>query len=94
MREDRRGYGWLILPFGTPEVYGTVRTAERLHWTRAEAQEEAAAVAEQMNIGPITWETIDDDRTIGKAEMYSIQIGSVLLPPPRYKVDRRKQNKS
>lgn len=78
--EDRRGWAVMLYPSGVVDVFGAVRGSSRLHWTPRAAREEAQDWIEEMRIGPISWESIDDQIMIGRTRTHCVVIRSILLP--------------
>ena len=53
----------------------------RSHWTAAQAREELHSVADEMRIGRITWDEVDDRRVVGRTQLGYLAVAtSVLLP--------------
>jgi hypothetical protein len=79
--ENRRGWAAVLCRSGVADVFGAARRSPRLHWTKRAAQEEAQGWIEDLRIGPMTWEVVDDDLlTVGRSRSYAAILYSILLP--------------
>jgi len=79
-QEDRRAWAAIIFPTGVAEIFGALRGSARLHWMRADAQQEAERWISDMKAGPLRWETIDDQIAIGRCDAHVVVVRSILLP--------------
>jgi hypothetical protein len=77
---DRRVWAALVFASGVADVIGAVRGSQRLHWTQRAAREEAEKWAAEMNLGPLVWESPDDEVTLGRAQGHVVVVRGVLLP--------------
>ena len=77
---DRRVWAALVFASGVTDVIGAVRGSPRLHWTQRAAREEAEKWAAEMNLGPLVWESPDDQVTPGRARGHVVVVRGVLLP--------------
>ena len=76
----RRVWAALVFASGVADVVGAVRGSPRLHWTQWAAREEAEKWAAEMNLGPLVWESPDDQLALGRARGHVAVVRSVLLP--------------
>ena len=75
---------WMIYQLDTREIFGAIRRCERAHWTAEQAREELQGLADEMQIGRITWDEVDHRTVIGRSELgYLAVVTSVLLPCDR-----------
>jgi hypothetical protein len=74
----------MIYQLDTREIFGAIQRCERAHWTAEQAREELQGLADEMQIGRITWDEVDDRTVIGRSELdYLAVVTSVLLPCDR-----------
>jgi hypothetical protein len=52
-----------VFAVGSPTAIGAIRASKRLHRTKIEARREAERWAEDMRLGPLRWEIVDDPIT-------------------------------
>jgi hypothetical protein len=78
--KDRRAWAAMLYPSGVGDVFGALRGSPRLHWTPRAACAEAQDWIASMRIGPITWESVDDQVIIGRVPTHRVVIRSILLP--------------
>ena len=77
---NRRVWAALVFASGITDVIGAVRGSPRLHWTQRAAREEAEKWAAEMNLGPLVWDSPDDQLALGRARGHVAVVRSVLLP--------------
>ena len=58
-------------------------------WTQGAAREEAETWAAEMNLGPLVWESPDDQLALGRARGHVAVVRSVLLPLGSPEEERR-----
>src|SRR5262245_56811175 len=54
-----------VFAVGSPTAIGALRASKRLHRTQIEARREAERWAEDMRLGPLRWEIVDDQSLVG-----------------------------
>jgi hypothetical protein len=72
---------WGIFQPESRAIFGAIRRCERAYWTAAEAREEVQTVADEMRIGRITWDQVDDRTFVGRTALDYIVAVSGVLPP-------------
>jgi hypothetical protein len=77
---EPRGWAAMLYPSAGAQVIGAMRGSKRLHWTQKGARAEAEKWVEEMQIGPITWEIVDDQVLIGRNSAHVLILRSILLP--------------
>ena len=66
---DRSIWVWMIYQRDTREIFGAIRRCERAHWTAEQAREQLQGLADEMQIGRITWDEVDHRTVIGRSEL-------------------------
>jgi hypothetical protein len=91
IKRDQHVWAAVLYRAGVADMFGAVRVSPRLHWTEGAARKEAQGWIEEMQIGPIIWEWLDDQMVIGdqivigRNGIYLIIIYGMLLPTgPRH----------
>jgi hypothetical protein len=79
-REYRRVWVAMLYLAWVADVFGAVRNSPRLLSTRRAARVEAEGWITKMAVGPITWQTIDNQTIIGCNRTHAIVVYSILLP--------------
>ena len=69
-----------VFAVGSPTAIGAIRASKRLHRTQIEARREAERWAEDMRLGPLRWEIVDDQSLVGHCGDRAIVLRSILLP--------------
>ena len=69
-----------IFAVGSPTAIGAIRASKRLHRTQIEARREAERWAEEMRLGPLHWEIVDDQSIVGHCGDRAVVLRSILLP--------------
>ena len=69
-----------VFALGSPAAIGAIRASKRLHRTQIEARREAERWAEDMRLGPLRWETVDDQSLVGHCGDRAVVLRSILLP--------------
>ena len=69
-----------VFAIGSPTAIGAVRASRRLHRTQIEARREAERWAEEMSLGPLRWEIVDDQSLVGHCGDRAVVLRSILLP--------------
>ena len=77
---EQRVWAVTIFAPGIADVIGAIRRSPRLHWTQRAACQEAERWAAEMALGPITWESLDEQMTLGRTSCHAVVVRSVLLP--------------
>lgn len=77
---DQRAWTATIFASGIADVIGAVRRSPRLHWTQRAARQEAETWAADMSLGPVAWESVDEQMTLGRTAGHAVVVRSVLLP--------------
>ena len=72
---DRSIWVWMIYQLDTREIFGAIRRCERAHWTAEQAREELQGLADEMQIGRITWDEVDHRTVIGRSELGYLRRG-------------------
>jgi hypothetical protein len=88
MDEDQRVWAAMIFPTGVTEVFGALRGSVRRYWMRLDAQQEVEHWITEMKLGPLRWQTIDDQIAIGCCDAHVFVVRSILLPrgdPPAWR---------
>jgi hypothetical protein len=80
MDEDQRVWAAMIFPTGVTEVFGALRGSVRRYWMRLDAQQEVEHWITEMKLGPLRWQTIDDQIAIGCCDAHVFVVRSILLP--------------
>jgi hypothetical protein len=86
MSEERSIWVWVINRADRPgDIFGAMRRCERAHWTDDSARAEVIRLANEMRIGRIKWDEVDNRTWVGRTDLgYTVVVTSVLLPhgPP------------
>ena len=69
-----------VFAVGSPAAIGAIRASKRLHRTQIEARREAERWAEDMRLGPLRWELVDDQSLVGHCGDRAVVLRSILLP--------------
>jgi hypothetical protein len=69
-----------VFAIGSPTAVGAIRASKRLHRTQMEARREAEHWAEEMRLGRVSWETVDDKSLVGHFGDRAVVLHSMLLP--------------
>jgi hypothetical protein len=69
-----------VFAIGSPTAIGAIRASKRLHRTQIEARREAERWAEDMRLGPLRWELVDDQSLVGHCGDRAVVLRSILLP--------------
>jgi hypothetical protein len=69
-----------VFAVGSPTAIGAIRASKRLHRTQIEARREAERWAEEMCLGPLRWEIVDDQSLVGHCGDRAVVLRSILLP--------------
>ena len=77
---EQRVWAAIIFASHVADVIGAIRRSPRLHWTQRAARREAERWAAEMALGPITWESVDEQVTLGRTPCHAIVVGSFLSP--------------
>ena len=85
-KQDPVGWAAFLFPTGDGPTVGAVRGSQRLHWTQEGAKRQAEEWASEMQMGPLSWNDIDDKAAIawvdnnnhGKYRAFVVR--SILLP--------------
>jgi hypothetical protein len=77
---DQRGWAAIIFASNVADVIGAIRRSPRLHWTQRAARREAEGWAAEMLLGPIAWESLDEQVTMGRTHRNAVVVSSFLLP--------------
>jgi hypothetical protein len=88
MKNNRSVWVWVINRRDLPgDIFGALRRCEHAHWTDDQARAEVNNIAEEMRLGRVKWDEIDDRTWVGLTDLnYAIVVTSVLMPqgdPPR-----------
>ena len=78
--DDQRGWAAIIFASNVADVIGAVRRSPRLHRTQRAARQEAERWAAEMALGPIAWESLDEQVTMGRTHRNAVVVSSFLLP--------------
>ena len=78
--DDQRGWAAIIFASNVADVIGAIRRSTRLHWTQRAARQEAERWAAEMALGPIAWESLDEQVTMGRTHRNAVVVSSFLLP--------------
>jgi hypothetical protein len=67
---DRPIWVWLINNPDRPgDIFGALRRCNRAHWTAEAARTELHARADEMRIGRIKWDEVDDRTWVGRSDL-------------------------
>ena len=81
MRKDRSIWVWVINRDRPAGIFGALRRCDRAHWTDDGARAEVNQVADEMHLGHVKWDEVDDRTWVGRSDLgYVIVVTSVLLP--------------
>jgi len=69
-----------VFAVGSPPAIGAIRASKRLHRTQIEARREAERWAEDMRLGTLRWEIVDDQSIVGHCGDRAVVLRSILLP--------------
>jgi hypothetical protein len=69
-----------VFAVGSPTAIGAIRASKRLHRTQIEARREAERWAEDMRLGPLRWEIVDDQSLVGRCDDRAVVLRGILLP--------------
>jgi hypothetical protein len=69
-----------VFAIGSPTAIGAIRASKRLHRTQIEARREAERWAEDLRLGPLRWEIVDDQSLVGHCGDRAVVVRSILLP--------------
>jgi hypothetical protein len=78
--DDEIAWAAFVFAVGSPSAIGAIRASKRLHRTQIEARKEAERWAEEMRLGPLRWEIIDDQSVVGHCGDRAFVLRSILLP--------------
>jgi len=85
-KQDRVGWAAFLFPTGDGPTVGAVRGSQRLHWTQEGAKRQAEVWASEMQMGPLSWNDIDDKAAIAwvdnnnQGKYRACVVRSILLP--------------
>jgi hypothetical protein len=85
-KQDRVGWAAFLFPTENGPTVGAVRGSRRLHWTQEEAKRQAEEWASEMQVGPLSWLSIDDKAAIAwvdtnnQTKYRAFVVRSILLP--------------
>jgi len=69
-----------VFAVGSPPAIGAIRASKRLHRMQIEARREAERWAEDMRLGTLRWEIVDDQSIVGHCGDRAVVLRSILLP--------------
>ena len=69
-----------VFSVGSSTAIGAIRASKRLHRTQIEARREAERWAEDMHLGPLRWEIVDDQSLVGRCGDRAVVLRGILLP--------------
>jgi hypothetical protein len=70
-----------IFAIGSPTAVGAIPASRRLHRTQMEARQEAERWTEEMCLGSVSWEIVDDKSLVGHCGERAVVLHSMLLRP-------------
>ena len=84
MSTEQSIWVWVInRPDKPGDIFGALRRCERAHWADDSARAEVNRVANEMRIGRIKWDEIDNRTWVGRTDLgYTVVVTSVLMPVP------------
>jgi hypothetical protein len=74
--------GWAAFVFavGSPAAIGAIRASKQLHRTQIEARREAERWVDEMRLGWLRWQIVDDQSVVGHCGDRAVVLRSILLP--------------
>jgi len=69
-----------VFAVGSAPGIGAIRASKRLHRMQIEARREAERWAEDMRLGTLRWEIVDDQSIVGHCGDRAVVLRSILLP--------------
>ena len=69
-----------VFAVGSPTAIGAIRASKRLHRTQIEARREAERRAEDLHLGPLRREIVDDQSLVGRCGDRAVVLRGILLP--------------
>lgn len=84
--QDRVGWAAFLFPNGDGPTVGAVRGSRRLHWRQEDAKRQAEQWAIEMQVGPLSWNTVDDTAAVAWVDSSddfshrAFVVRSILLP--------------
>jgi hypothetical protein len=84
---ERRVWLAVVYPIGLADIFGAAWDRDRLHWTRAAAEQETLEIASGLQLSPIQWTEITEVWAIGRChkigyetELFGVTVRGVRLP--------------
>ena len=77
-----------VFAVGSPTAIGAIRASKRLHRTQIEARREAERWAEDMHLGPLRWEIVDDQSLVGHCGERAVVLPASYYPPNLFAAPR------
>jgi hypothetical protein len=72
---------WMIYQLESRTIFGAMKRCDRALWTDDEARAEVNVAADEMQIGRIRWDEVDERTWVGRTDLnYIVVVTSVLLP--------------
>ena len=93
-KQDRVGWTAFLFPTGDGPTVGAVRGSRRLHWSQEEAKRQAEEWASEMEVGPLSWNCIDDKAAIAwvdnnnHSKYRAFVVRSIMLPLGDHRLNR------
>ena len=78
--DNEIGWAAFVFAIGSPTAIGAIRASKRLHRTQIEARKETERWVEEMRLGPLRWEMVDDQSLVGHCGDRAVVLRSILLP--------------
>jgi hypothetical protein len=70
-----------VFAVGSSNAIGAIRASKRLHRTQIDARREAERWAEDMRLGPLRWEIVDDQSLVGHCGDRAVVLPASYYPP-------------
>jgi hypothetical protein len=72
---------WMIYQLDTRALFGAVARCDHAYWTDDEARAAVHVAADEMHIGRIKWDEVDERTWVGRTDLgYIVVVTSVRLP--------------